>query len=201
VRSLLVIAGVALVSTTGALASTPSPAKLVLRAGQVGPSYLLLPYQEGRTLKRPTLDMCNLKFPSEALRTARDKVVFQRGQNDPTIANEVVTYKAGGAAQALRDARGSVKRCPAYPVKSGTSSITTQIKVLHLHGKLFPGFVALELHVFGVVNKKQVSLDGDALYQAHGNVMSGVYAYNSDPAARVKFMLHAAEQSAKNLSR
>jgi hypothetical protein len=199
-KSLAVLVGVALVGATGALASTAvAPTKLVVKAAQVGPGYVLVPYEAARTLSRPTLDMCHMTFPSEALRTARDRVTFQRGENDPTIANEVVAYKPGGAAQAMRDIRGSVKRCPNGPVKSGKASITTQITVLHLHGKLLPGFVALEIRASGTVAGKAVALDGTALYQRRGNILSGVFAYASSPLAGVQLMLHTAEQSARVL--
>jgi hypothetical protein len=200
-KPLLAVLAVAAACASGALASvTVAPAKLVLRAAQVGPGYVLVPFQEGRTLKRPTLDMCHLTFRSEKLRLARDKVVFQRGQNDPTIANEVVTYKPGGAAQALKDIRGSIARCPKGPVKSGLATITTTIQVLHPKGTFLPGSIALAIHASGSVNKKPVSVDGTALYQVRGNVLSGVYAYGSSPDERLSTMLHAAEQSAAKLA-
>jgi hypothetical protein len=191
----------ALLAAGGAYASaTVAPGKLVVKPRQVAPGYLLIPFGGGQTLQRPTLDECNLRFPSEKLRTARDRVTFQRGQADPTIVNEVVTYKPGGAAEALRDARAARARCPKGPVTSGGASVATTISVLHLKGALLPGFVALEIHVTGKVNGKAASLDGTALYQARGNVLSGVYAYAGDsPAQRISIMLHTAEESARIL--
>ena len=200
-KRLLLALLVTLLTASGAFASAAvEPAKLVVKAKQVAPGYVLVPFGGGKTLKRPTLDECNLKFPSEKLRTARDRITFQRGQADPTIANEIVTYKPGGAALALRDARAVLKRCPKGPVTSGGASVTTHVTPLRLHGKLLPGFVALEIHVNGKVNGKTATLDGTALYQARGNVLSGVYAYaGADRAARVRLMLHTAEQSARIL--
>jgi hypothetical protein len=201
VKRLLLALLVTLLTASAAFASAAvPPSKLVVKAKQIAPGYLLVPFGGGQTLRRPTLDECNLRFPSEKLRTARDRITFQRGQADPTIVNEVVTYKPGGAALALRDARAVVRRCPKGAVTSGGASVTTHVTPLKLHGKLLPGYVALEIHVFGTVNGKSAALDGAALYQRRGNVLSGVYAYaGDDPAKRVRLMLHTAEQSASIL--
>jgi hypothetical protein len=185
----------ALVLAAGALAAT-SPTKLVVKASQVAKGYVLVPFSGGQTLKRPTLSECNLKFPSEKLRLARDQVTFQRGQLDPAIANEIVRYKTGGAAVALRDARAIAKRCPKGAVTSPNAAITTVVKPLKVNSKFLPGYVALEIHVFGTVNGKNASLDGDALYQRRGDVLSGVYAYGGDPAVRKRLLQHTAAQSA-----
>jgi hypothetical protein len=200
VRRIVLALVAALLTASGAFAATTlRPAKLVVTAKQVGPGFVRVPFTGGTTLKRPTLDMCHLTFRSEALRTARNQVTFQRGQFDPTIANEVVAYKPGGAALAMRDARASVTRCPKGAVHAGNTIITTKITVLHLSGDFLPGSLALELHVAGTVGGRHVSLDGAALYQRRGDVLSGVYAYASTPDLRIRFMVHAAEQSARIL--
>jgi hypothetical protein len=200
VRRLALPLVAALLTASSALAATAvAPAKLVVKAEQVGPGFVLVPFTGGTTLKRPTLDMCHLTFRSEALRTARDQVTFQRGTTDPTIANEVVTYKPGGARLALRDARASVTRCPKGAVHAGNTIITTKITVLHLSGDFLPGSLALELHVTGTVGGRHVALDGTALYQQRGDVLSGVYAYASTPDLRIRFMVHTGEQSARIL--
>lgn len=199
-KPLLVLLGVALVSATGALASARvAPAKLVLKPAQVGPKYVVVPFQGGQKLSQPTLDMCHMSFPSEKLRVARSQVVYQRGRNDPTVSNEVVSYKAGGAAQAMREIRAGAKRCPKGAVTSGSASITTTITVLHPQAALLPGFIALAFHESGTVEGKPASLDGSAVYQVKGNTLSGVYSYASTPAVRIRILLHAAAQSALNL--
>jgi hypothetical protein len=194
----------ALVCATGAAAGSavaPVPAKLVLRASQVGPNYVLIPFQGTQSLGQPTLAMCHMAFKSEALRKARDEVTFQRAKSDPTTSNEVVLYKPGGAAKAMSEVRAGIKRCPKGPVSAGGASLTTTITVLQPKGHFLPGFVALGLHESGTVNGKPATLDGTVLYQSKGDVLSGVYAYSSSAALRLQVLLHAGAQSALNLQR
>jgi hypothetical protein len=202
VKALLALVAVSLVATTGALAGVRvAPGKLVLKPAQVGPKYVVVPFLGGNTLKQPTLDMCHMSFPSEKLRVARRQIIFQRLREDPTVSNEVVNYKPGGAAQAMREVRAGVQRCPKGPVTSGTASLTTQITVLHPKAKLLPGAIALSFHQSGTVGGKAVTQDGVAVYQRKGDTLSGVYAYTSTTALRTRIALHAAEQSALNLER
>ena len=192
----------ALVCAAGAAAASgPLPSKLVLRSSQVGPKYVLLPFQGGKSLAQPTLDMCHLSFKSEALRVARDQVTFQRLRADPTISNEVVLYKPGGAAQAMRDVLSGIKRCPKGAVTDGNVSLTTTIALQHPKAAFLPGFIALSLHEVGTVAGKPASLDGAIVYQRKGDILSGVYAYSSSPALRMRILLHAAAQSTRNLQR
>jgi hypothetical protein len=65
-----------------------------------------------------TLDLCGYTFHTEALRLARLQVTYTRA-GAPLISNEVVAYKPGGAASALREVRAAIAHCPAGYVSSG----------------------------------------------------------------------------------
>jgi hypothetical protein len=199
--SAAVLAALTLLLASAAVAAAPKPAKLVLTRAQAGKGFFEAIVQGGQSLKQPTLDICHETLPSEKLRLARDKVAFQRNTADPAIVNEVVVYKPGGAAQALRDVVAAVKACPKGPVAVGTVSITTTITKLHAKGTFLPGSITLGYHAFGTVSGHTVSTYAAVVYERRGDVLSGVYAFGSTLAKRLTFVGRAATQSALNLKR
>jgi hypothetical protein len=199
-KRLLAAVLVVLATATAALgATTPKPAHFLLKPAQVGTGYILVLVDGGQTLKRPTLDICHETLPSEKLRLARDLVGFVRSQTDAAISNEIVVYKPGGAAQALRDVVNGVKRCPNGPVVVGTTSITTRIATLHPKGRFLPGWVAFGYHQTGTIAGHAVSQYAALLYQRRGNVLSVVVAHGSSLPERLKALTRAGGASAANL--
>src|SRR5262249_22975251 len=95
---------------------------VVLQPGDVGPSY------SGRALGRgdqlrgqttATLDLCNGKFPSEALRTARLQDALIDAQMNELLSTEAVLYKNSSAsAQAFSELKRVAAACPSTPVPS-----------------------------------------------------------------------------------
>src|SRR6185312_7565678 len=99
-RMLLVLAAL--------VASPPNVTKMLLTAGQVGPGYVVLQRQDGLGVKNTgPMDLCRRTgYPSEKLRTARLQVNYLERGTTLGLSNEVVAYKAGGAAQAMAEAVG-----------------------------------------------------------------------------------------------
>jgi hypothetical protein len=178
--------------------------RVVLRAVQVGPGYQLHQRPDGQGVRGlVTLDLCGFTFPSERLRTARLQVNYVHPGNVVGVSNEVVTYRRGGAAQALAEVTHAAAHCPHGPVKStvvGVPPLTYRITRL-TDPRLLPGYAAFLVHLTGTVRGRRLSETDVAVYQIHADVLSGVYGYGSTLAMRRQVTLHAAEQSAKNLLR
>ena len=193
------------VSATAASAAPTGGAqldKLVLRASQLGPGYKLLHRADGDGAKGfVTLDMCGYRFTSEAARTDRLQVNYDRAGAVIKYSNEVVSYAPGGTRLALRELNRAVNRCPSGPVSStvrGVPQLTYRITRLSTAG-LLPGAVALRINVSGVYKGKRFSVTDAAIYQVRGNVLSGLYAYGGSVKQRERAALRAAKQSRANL--
>ncbi len=202
-------AAAAALALAGSAAATPDLTKLALTAKQVGASYVLLQRTDGHGLGTRTLDLCGTaNYPSEKLRTSRLQVEYLRKYDRLGLSNEVVTYKPGGAAQAMRELIAHATSCPHRPISPGEGNLPpltftiTRLKDSHL----LKGYLAVRVRTTGVVNGKKVDQISYAVYQRFGNVFSGVYSYVLTGAARygkaadqMAFCLHAAEQSALDL--
>lgn len=177
--------------------------KVVLRPSQVGAGYTLSQIPGGQLVQgEPTLDFCGLKYPSEALRTARLQVTYAK--NGSFLAsNEVVTYQPGDAKQALREIVHAAGACPNGRVKGPASGVTNFVRhtsVLHVSG-LLPGSVAILDVESGTVNGKRVTTRSVEIFQVRGNVLSAVYGRGPSTASLETNTVHAAQQSAANLKR
>jgi hypothetical protein len=191
---------VAASAAAGALAATPAQtvAKVVLTAAQVAPDVTLKRFPGGSQVAgQVTLDLCGYTFRSEALRLARLQVGYARA-GVPVVSNEVVAYKPGGAASALRELRTAIARCPSGYVSSsvrGVGQLKNRIQHFGAAGTL-PGSVAIVDHVTEKLNGKTRSYDAVLVFQARRDVLSGVYGYGATTLTLVR---HAAAQSAGNL--
>jgi hypothetical protein len=196
---------VALLATTG----TPSVNKLVLQPTQVGSGYQLYARPDGVGVKNTvTLDLCGRKnYPSEKLRTTRLQVNYAAKGNSLGLSNEVVTYKTGGAAQAMREVTQHAIHCPKTPVVTGEAGVPPlRFTITRItDSKLLKGYLAVKIRVRGTVKvngkAQQVDQTSYAVYQRLGDVLSGIYSYGPNTPAQLAFELHAAEQSAQNLRR
>jgi hypothetical protein len=206
-RMLLALAAV--VAATG----VPDVKKLVLAPTQVGTGYSLLQRQDGAGVKGTvTMDLCGRKgYPSEKLRTARLQVNYASKSNPLGLSNEVVTYRAGGALQAIREAARHADSCPDKPIDSGEPGLPPlRFTISHVKdSRLLKGYLAVKIRVRGTVKltvkgkvqSRKVDQTSYAVYQRLGSVLSGIYSYGPNTAAQLRFALHAAEQSAQNLRR
>jgi hypothetical protein len=183
-----------------ALASQPNPAKLVLKPSSVAPGYVMAQPPDGKGKAQRTLDLCGTKnYPSEALRTARLQVDYGTPHAKLLLSNEVVVYKGGGAAQAMREVAQHAKNCPTKAIAiEGEPPLRYRFTRI-ADPKLLRGALAFRMDVSGTVKGKRVHGVHFVVYQRLGSVLSGVYTYASSSvsaAAQERFALHAAEASA-----
>ena len=198
----IALAVAVLVFAPTAAAAPPSVTSLVLKPAQVGKGYVMLPRQDGSGVQGTvTMNLCGLDYASETKRATRIQVDYLRNATTLGLSNEVVTYKSGGAAQAMREALAHAISCPAKPMPSGVPGVpplTYQVRRLTVPG-LLEGYVAVRVRTTGTVNGKKVDQISYAIYQRLGNVLSGVYSFGPDTKAQRTFAFAAARESAKNL--
>jgi len=206
-RAVFVIAlGVVGVASPGSF-SGGTLSSIVLKPSQFGPGYQLKMRSDSHCVQAcVTLDLCGFAFKSEALRTDRLQVNYVKSSKALELSNEVVSYQAGGAAVAIGELSRAVATCPTGPVKStvrGIGPLTYRIQRL-TDAQLLPGAVALRIHVSGTANGHHFNGTTTAVYQAHGDHLSGIYIFlrsDATAAAQAQLALHAAEASAQNLKK
>jgi hypothetical protein len=199
----LAVVAAALLAGSATAAVDLRPA--VLRPAQVGKGYQLVARKDGFGVKAaPTLDLCGQpkSYPSESLRVDRLQVDYLKKQEPIGLSNEVVRYKPGGAAQAMREVRRHARACPARPVDTGLSGVGPlrfTITVLR-DAKLAKDSIAVRVRAVGKLSSgRRVDQTSYAVYQRVGDVLSGVYSFGPNTATQQRFALHAAEASARLL--
>ena len=191
-------------SVTPSATDTALLQKVVLAPSQVGAGFKLSQIPGGHEVQgEVTLDFCDATYSSEALRTARLQVAYDAKGNSFSASNEVVTYKPGGASQALAEVAHEVTICPNGAVKNPPSGVTKMVRHTRLvkGSSLLPGALAILETDSGVVRGKPVTYHSMAVYQIRGNVLSGVYGSGPSEGSVQSHTLHAAEQSAANLKK
>jgi hypothetical protein len=199
----LALAGIgASYAAAAATRSSPQQAvdRVVLRASQIAPQAITREIPDGRELKGiVTLDLCGYTFRSEALRVARVQLSYiMNSGGGPFLSNEVVAYKPGGAAQAMKELRRAIATCPKGFVKSrvpGAGLIKNRFDPIKSQYFL-PGTVGVIDHITEKVKKKTYKFDSLLVYQQRGNVLSGVYSFG---VIRLPMVVHAAQGTARNL--
>jgi hypothetical protein len=185
-------------------AATPNVDRLVLQPAQVGDGYLKLSRADGRGVKRTvTLNLCGTDYASETLRTARVQFNYLKNASPLGLSNEVVVYRRGGAAEAMREVIAHAASCPNRPMPSGVKGVpplTVTITRLKIPG-LLEGYLAVRVRTTGTVNGKHVDQISYAVYQRLGNVLSGVYSFGPATPAQLRLCAAAARESARNLRR
>jgi len=194
----------ALAAVAVAPVATPNVAHLVLQPAQVAKGYAMEVRKDGKGVKgQATLNLCGADYPSEGFRTARLQANYRKPGSAIQISNEVVTYRAGAAAQALREVVQHAVGCPHRPIDTGVKGLPkltfTMTRITDPH--LLKGYLALRVVVSGTVKGKPILQTSYAVYQRLGNVLSGVYSFDGSSAGQRALCLHAAEQSARNLRR
>jgi hypothetical protein len=190
-RKLALALTVAAATAGAALGATPVRLQVVLSPAQVGKGYKGGEIPDGSTLRQPTLNLCGTAgYPSEKLRAARLQLAYVKRGSPFEVENEVVTYRAGGAAEAIREGRRHVLDC-----RLRTAHFTLLKDPRLLHGYLAVGEVDT-----GVIRGKHVVLVTCGVYQRLGDVLSAVYTSGPPGPAQGALCLHAAEQAAQNLT-
>lgn len=194
----------ALLAVVAVPTSAPNVDRLILQPTQVGTGYVMLVAAGGKGVKaQRTMNLCGTDYPSERFRTTRLQVNYLKWTAKIGVSNEVVTYRSGGAALAMREVLAHATACPKQPIDSGVKGLpklTFRVSLIS-DPKLPPGYVAVKMLTFGTVKGKHLVETSYAVYQRRGNVISGVYSFGADTAAQLTLCLHAAEQSARNLRR
>ena len=192
----------ALVAVVIAPAVTPDVKKLILRPAQVGKGYVLQPAAGGSGVTGDrTMNLCGVDYPSESRRVARLQVNYLKKGQTLGVVNEIVTYKPGGAQQAMREGIRHAMSCPNHPIDSGVKGLPkltfriTRLRAPHL----LAGSLAVQIDVTGTVQGRHIAQTSYAVYQQHGNVLSGIYSFGTTASGQLALCLHAAEQSARNL--
>jgi hypothetical protein len=185
---------------------TPGPdlSHVVLAPTQVGSGYKLTQFPFGNSfIGQATLDLCGATYASETLRTGRLQVRYQHPGKAVSVSNEVVTYAAGGAQQALDEVAGVARSCAQKPVVRSAGAVSESYRVSPLSDPKLPkGSVVVKLTISASDGKKHVTQTGVAVYQVKGNTLSGVYAFvgkGTTFADARRIAYHAAEQSTRNL--
>jgi hypothetical protein len=192
-----------LLALAALVATSPDVTKMVLTPAQVGDGYVMLQRRDGVGVNNTvTLNLCgaSTSYPSESLRSARLQVDYLKQKTTLGLSNEIVRYKKGGAAQAMREVLQHAARCPHKPIVTDKALppltyTLTRIKA----SKLIKGYVALRVRVTGKVKGKKVDQTSYAVYQRLGDVLSGTYSFGPNTKAQLQFVVHAAQQSAINL--
>lgn len=186
-------------------AGPPDVTQIVLKAAQVGNGYVLLHMSGGSSVKNTvTLNLCGRSgYPSERQRTTRLQVGYQKAKSPISLSNEVVTYRPGGAAQAMREVIEHADNCPNRAIVTGEPGLPpVRFTITRItDSKLLKGYLAVKVRARGTVHGKKVDQTSYAVYQRLGNVLSGTYSSGPNTPAQLTFALHAAEQSARNLRR
>jgi hypothetical protein len=203
----IAILAVALTAGTGATATADPPPldSVVLTAKQAGPGYARFTMDGGRQVNgQVTLDFCGGGYRSEALRLRRFQTIYANPAGGAQLSNEVVRYAPGGTRQALREVARRVRTCPRTPVQSPVPGHGAErylsVALIHDPG-LLAGSVAINMTVEVTEDGRKVRREIIAIYQRHGNFLSGVYASGGTAASRLANALHAAHASADNLLR
>jgi hypothetical protein len=185
-------------------AATPNVGHLILQPAQVGKGYVTMARSDGKGVKsQVTMNLCGSDYPSEQFRTARLQVNYLKRGTALGISNEIVTYRAGAAAQAMREAISHAAACPRTPIDSGVKSLPKlTFRITRITDpRLLKGYLAVRIDLSGTVKGKRVAQTSYTVYQRLGNVLSGVYSFGASPARQRELCLHAAEASARNLRR
>lgn len=99
--------------------STAALTSLVVKPEDVPSTVRVRLFPGGVGLSQPTLDLCNGRYPSESLRTARLQDAVVDAQGRVLLSTEAVLYgDSRGTTQAFSELQSVVAACPPAPVES-----------------------------------------------------------------------------------
>jgi hypothetical protein len=190
-----------LAATLLSATSTIDLRTVLLPPAQVGKGYQLIARSDGFGVKSaPTLDLCGRQgYASEKLRVDRLQVNYLKQHTTLGLSLEVVRYKPGGTAQALREVGLHAMTCPSTPIDTGEKGVgPLKFTITPIHdAKLLKGYVAVKVRAVGkLTNGTKVDQTSYAVYQALGDVLAGVYSFGPNTPEQLQFELRAAEHSA-----
>ncbi|MFI5047627.1 MAG: hypothetical protein ACHQIG_11240 [Acidimicrobiia bacterium] len=168
-------------------AASSSLSKLGLMQSDVVASPLSLALIPGgdQVSGQPTLDLCNGKFPSEALRTARLQVVALDRQGNAALSTEAVLYRKPSATeQSFHELESVAAQCPATPVVSPIGEPTIITKFNAGPDSSWPQVATVDrlAYDFVTTDASGRSQHSIAVYLRRGRVLMGVYFAQPDTA-------------------
>ena len=159
--------------------SAPLLQRLVVRQPDVQPTNTVQLLDGGNQVTgQTTLDLCNGRYPSEALRSARLQVVEYDGGGSGVLSTEAVLYRHGSdAAQAMSEVRSVAAGCPNGPVVSPVGEPTTTTRFQAAPDASWPQVagVTRQAYAFTTTDSLGVSEAHVAVYLQRGRVLEGVY--------------------------
>ncbi len=113
-------------------------------------------------------------FPSDADRVARRQVAYiQHGFL--AASQEVVRYRSGGAALALRELRSATRSCPkSFPITKG--SVASKVTIDPPNPDLLAKQLTMQFSITQPNGPRTWEVD---VYQFDGNYLSAFYVFNS----------------------
>jgi hypothetical protein len=163
--------------------SAPLLQRLVVHQSEVPSTDAVALPPNGATTTDATLDLCNGKFASEALRTARLQVGLENANQDTVFSTEAVLYKNTAATQqAFAELRSVAAHCPSTPVTSpvGEPTVTTTFNAAP--DRLWPQVAGVQRQSYDMnlkdTNNNSVHLV--AVYLRRGRALLALYFNSPD---------------------
>ncbi len=128
-----------------------------------------------------TLDLCNGVYKTESLRTARRQVVVLDAQDNQVFSTEAVLYKTpDAAAQALKELRSVVAKCPNSPVTSPVGEPTSVTRFLAAPDAAWPHAAGVTRAAFDfTVAAQGATVRSTAVYLWRGRALLALYFSSS----------------------
>jgi hypothetical protein len=172
-------------STTPGSTLPPDPdegvlAGLIVNQSDVPATYTVHHPADGINLVAPTLDLCNGRYPSEALRTARRQVYVGPTDGSSTpFSTEAVLYRAAAnGAQAMRELQSVVAHCPPTLVTSPVGEPSVITHFLPPPDAAWPKTPTVDRQAYSFVStdpQSGQSVPGIAVYLRRGRALMGLY--------------------------
>jgi hypothetical protein len=158
--------------------------RVALGTGDLGSGWSGGTIDKGATLSQSTLDLCDRTAPSDALRVARRQTEIDSRTTD--VSTEVVAYRSGGAAQALREAAATARNCTNVTHTADGQTDTETVMPLAAHAAWGTGAVAVSDSFTNAQGAKQTTY---TVYQAQGDVLAAVYDFGGTASQALMFQL------------
>jgi hypothetical protein len=137
----------------------------------------------GDQLTRPTLDLCNGTFPSEAVRTARWQVAAIAANGNTPLSTEAVLYRSVPAgAKAMAEVREVAAECPDEPVVSPVGGPTVTTKFNSAPDTKWGDTPNVDRAAYDLTatNAQGGSIHSVVVYLRRGRVLMGLYFLRPD---------------------
>jgi len=147
--------------------------------------------------------MCGFRFGSEQRRAERLQAVYVRRGSGLYLSNEVVRYRPGGAAAAMREISTAIRTCPRRPMPSklrGVPPLTYRLSRLSPNSALLHDAIVMKVTESGTYKGRKVTQTSFVVYQRRDDVLTGIYVYGGTINARYAMAMRASTASARNLA-